>query len=60
MRPRQQPLIRLNVQKQNQVIDIGSSARLDFVAIGAEDGGEGVEDEAGVVGGDLEGLGEGG
>lgn len=59
MRPRQQPLVRLNIQKQYQVIHVRPD-RLDIVAVRAEDGGEGVEDEAGVVGGDLEGLGDGG
>lgn len=67
MRPGEQLLVRLDVQEEDQIIHVGAEG-VDLVGLGAdegvgvgvEDGGEGVEDEPGVIGRDLERLGEGG
>lgn len=67
MRPRQKPLVGLNVEEKNQIMDIGTDivnlARLgsdERVRLGVENRRERVENEARVVNGDLEGVGDGG
>ena len=57
MRPRKQPLIRLNIQKQNQIAHIHTD-RLDL-RIGFDDDGDSIDYELRVVGRDLESLGDG-
>lgn len=67
MRPREQLLVGLDVEEEKQIVDIGGGGvnllglgADERIGVGVEDGCESVEDEAGVVRGDLEGLGEGG
>lgn len=64
LRPWQEPPVGLKVEEENEIVDVGAdlvipigSSRL--IGIGGEDGGEGFEDEEGVVEGDLEGFGDG-
>lgn len=47
MRPRKEALIRLYVEKKNEVVDVDGASG---AGIGGEDGGKGVEDEKGDVG----------
>lgn len=64
MRPREKLLVGLDVEEQNQIVDIGAG-RVNLGEFGAdervgvrvEDGSECVEDESGVVVGDLKRLG---
>lgn len=65
MRPGEQLLVGLDVEEEEQIMDIGAGGvnLVGFgvderVRVGVQDGGEGVEDEARVGRGDLEGLGE--
>lgn len=67
MRSREQLLVGLDVEEEEQIVDIsGHGVNIvgfraeERIGVGVEDGSEGVEDEAGVVQGDLEGLGEAG
>ena len=66
MRSRKQPFIRLNIQKQNKIahidvdrVDLGRLGGDERVGVRVEDGGESVNYKAGVVGRDLEDLGDG-
>ncbi len=65
MRPWEKLLVGLDVEEENQIVDIGTGGvnlsgfgANERVRVGVEDGGECVDDEAGVVLGDLEPLGE--
>lgn len=67
MRPREKLLVGLDVEEQNQIVDIGAGGvnlggfgADERVGVGMEDGSECVEDESGVVVGDLERFGYGG
>ena len=64
MRPREKLLVGLDVKEQNQIVDIGAGGvnlgelgADERVGVGVEDGSECVENESGVVVGDLERLG---
>lgn len=60
MPPRHKTLITLYIEKQEEVADVGGAVPVGEVGIGGwENGGEGVEGEAGVIERDLERVGEG-
>jgi hypothetical protein len=65
MRAREQPFVRLNIEKQNQIVNIGTNgvvlARFgtnERFGVGVVNGSEGIEEEVSVVEGDLEGIGD--
>lgn len=58
MRAGNEALIGLDIKKEDEIIDIGSSRGV-LAGIGWQHGGEGVDDESRVVYGDLEGFGDG-
>lgn len=65
MRPGEEPLVGLNVEEQNQIMDVDAN-RFGFsepsgderFGVGGKNRSKGVKDEPGVVGGDLQRLGD--
>lgn len=65
MRAGEHPFVGLNVKEQNQIVNVSTNnvvlSRLSpnkGFRIGVVNGGEGVEEECCLVGGDLEGIGD--
>lgn len=65
MGPGEQPFVGLDVEEQDQIVNVGSYGVVltrigpnERFGVGVVNGGEGVEEEPGVVVGDLEGLGD--
>ena len=61
MRAREEPLVGLNVEEQNQIMDVDADG-IDFdeigdderFGVGVQNRGEGIKDEPGVLNGDLQ------
>ena len=61
VRAREEPLVGLNVEEQNQIMDVDADG-IDFdeigdderFGVGVQNRGEGIEDEPGVLNGDLQ------
>jgi len=66
VRPREEPLVGLNVQEQYQIIDVDADG-IGFVelcsdkrfGVGVQNRGERIDDESGMLNGDLQCLGDG-